>query len=136
MNLTVIGIGKLGLCTALCFERAGYNIMGVDINQDYVEQINNKTLISHEPLVNEYIKESTNFRATTSLEEGLLFADIYFIVIHTPNGGGEQFYDHCHLNNLLIQMNNHKLINKHIVICCTIMPQYIQKYGTRMEPAR
>ena len=43
MNLTVIGIGKLGLGFALLLEKYGYNVMGVDINEEYVSKINSKT---------------------------------------------------------------------------------------------
>ena len=53
-NISVIGIGKLGLCFALTLERAGYNVVGLDINQDYVDSINDKTLKSHEENVEEY----------------------------------------------------------------------------------
>ena len=128
-NITVIGIGKLGLCTALCIERAGYNVLGIDIFPDYVQKINTKTLISHEPKVMEYLNKSSNFRASTDLEEGLEFSDIYFVVLQTPNGGGENFYDHTHLNNLLVNINNYKVKNKNIVICCTVMPGYIENIG-------
>ena len=38
-NITVIGIGRLGLCFSLILEKAGYNIIGVDINEQYVIKI-------------------------------------------------------------------------------------------------
>ena len=47
-NLSVVGIGKLGLCFALTLERAGYNVVGVDLSPEYVSLINNKTLKSSE----------------------------------------------------------------------------------------
>jgi len=31
-NITVIGIGRLGLGFALMLEKSGYNVVGVDIN--------------------------------------------------------------------------------------------------------
>jgi UDP-N-acetyl-D-mannosaminuronate dehydrogenase len=34
--VTLFGIGRLGICTALCLEKAGYNVLGVDVNQRYV----------------------------------------------------------------------------------------------------
>jgi UDP-N-acetyl-D-mannosaminuronate dehydrogenase len=42
-NITIIGIGKLGLGFALLCEKSGFNIVGVDINSNYVESLNNKT---------------------------------------------------------------------------------------------
>ena len=35
MNISIIGIGKLGLCFALTLEKAGYHILGLDINEKY-----------------------------------------------------------------------------------------------------
>ena len=36
-NITVIGIGRLGLCFALCLEKAGYKVIGVDTSESYRE---------------------------------------------------------------------------------------------------
>jgi UDP-N-acetyl-D-mannosaminuronate dehydrogenase len=48
-NITNCGIGKLGLGLALLIENAGYNVFGIDINKDYVKQLNNKTFKTKEP---------------------------------------------------------------------------------------
>ncbi len=129
MNLTVIGIGRLGICNALCFEKVRYRVLGVDIFENYVRAVNDKSLSSYEPKVEEYLKNSNNLRATTSLKEGLEFSNIIFIVIDTPNSGDEKFYDHKKLSNLLTRINDQKVKNKHIVICCTVMPSYINQIG-------
>ena len=42
-NITVFGIGRLGLGLALLIEQAGYNVLGVDINREYIKHLNNKT---------------------------------------------------------------------------------------------
>ncbi len=44
MNLCVIGLGKLGLCTACCFARADYKVYGIDINEDLIANINKKQI--------------------------------------------------------------------------------------------
>jgi UDP-N-acetyl-D-mannosaminuronate dehydrogenase len=44
--VTLFGVGRLGICTALCLEKGGYDVLGVDVNQKYVDAINNKTLVS------------------------------------------------------------------------------------------
>ena len=59
-NLTFIGVGRLGLCSALIFEKAGYNVLGVDIFPGYVKNLNNKQYKSHEPKVVEYLKNAKN----------------------------------------------------------------------------
>lgn len=127
-SITVIGIGKLGLCTALCFEKAGYKVLGVDINQPYVAALNTKKYYSPEPMVNELLATSNQFKATSSLDEGLSFSDIYYIIVDTPQGAHD-IYDHSKLSKLLVEINKRKVVDKHIVIGCTIFPGYIENIG-------
>jgi len=129
-NITVIGVGRLGLCTALCLEEAGYNVLGVDIFPGYVEKLNNKQLHSPEPGVDEMLRKSKNFRATCSLDEGLAFSDLYLIIIATPSTNKVEAYDHGALGKLLSNINKRRVKNKHIVIGCTIFPGYIRKIGS------
>jgi nucleotide sugar dehydrogenase len=128
-KISIIGIGRLGLCVALCLEKKGFNIIGVDVFPDYVEKINNKTLISNEPSVMELLKESKNFKATPSMEEALNFSDLILIYVATPSSGGNKHYDHTMLGNVLLNINKKKVQNKHIVIGCTVIPGYINKVG-------
>lgn len=129
MNISVIGIGRLGLCMALCFENNGYPVVGVDTNEDYINQINNKTLKSYEPGVEKYLQMARKLKATTSLEEGLSNADLIFIVVPTPNGEGTNHYDHSILIKVLESINQLKVRDKHFVISCTVMPGFISKIG-------
>jgi UDPglucose 6-dehydrogenase len=128
-NITVIGIGKLGLGLALLIEKGGYNVCGVDIFPQYVESLNKKEYRTKEPQYSELLNNSKNFFATTNIEEGVNYADIIFIVVQTPNSGGDRFYDHSILSNLLTKINSYKIKNKHIVIGCTVMPKYIDTIG-------
>lgn len=125
-NVTVIGIGRLGLCMALSLEQAGYNVVGVDVFPEYIEKINNKTFRSPEPFVNEYLDQSRNFRATTSLEEGLAFSDLYLIALTTTVG--VDAYDFRYLSKLISDINSHRVANKQIVICSTLYPGHIQNH--------
>jgi nucleotide sugar dehydrogenase len=126
MNITFVGIGRLGLCSALVFEKNGFNVVGVDLNQSYVDSLNDKSFTSHEPNVNTYLQLSKNFRATTNLEEGISHSDVIFIVVPTPNGGGDDFYDHGILSYTLSEIKKLNPVNKDIIVCCTVMPGYLQ----------
>jgi len=128
-TITVIGIGRLGLCTALSFEHAGYHVLGVDINPAYVASINNKGFNSPEPRVNEFLQESNNFKATCSFDEGLNFSDIYYIMVDTPSTTSKEAYDHSKLGKVLSEINKRKVKNKHVVIGCTVFPGYIRTVG-------
>jgi UDPglucose 6-dehydrogenase len=131
-NITVIGIGKLGLGFALLLERSGYNVLGVDIFPDYVNRINEKTIYFDEPGYDSLLQKSENLKATTSLQDGLYHSNIIFIIVQTPNGGGSRFYDHTILSNLLEKINKLKPENKHFIIGCTVMPKYIQDIGKQL----
>ncbi|EKX42049.1 hypothetical protein GUITHDRAFT_41068, partial [Guillardia theta CCMP2712] len=123
-----LGVGRLGICTALCLEKAGYHVLGVDVNSAYIDKINKKTLNSPEPSVNEMLATSKNFRATTDEDEGVEFADVIMIVVATPSTGvDDRHYDHSALSMVLSSLNKRKLHNKHIVICCTVLPGYCRK---------
>lgn len=122
-NITVIGIGRLGLCVALSLEKAGHNVVGVDISPEYVAKLNNKNFFSSEPQVEEYLRKSKNFRATSDLSEGLAFSDFYFINVCTTRG--EDAYDFSQLEALLVAINERKVSNKNIVINSTLFPGYI-----------
>jgi nucleotide sugar dehydrogenase len=131
-NITVIGLGKLGLGFALLLADSGYNILGVDIFPDYIEHLNTKTFHSYEPGYNEILQKSTNFRATTDLKKGLDHSDIIFILVQTPNSGGDRFYDHSILSNLLETINGLRPSRKDLIIGCTVMPGYIDDIGKHL----
>jgi len=128
-NISIIGLGRLGLCTALVLDRAGYKVLGVDIFPEYCAQINNKTFNSHEPNVSAYLKESKNLRATTSIDEALAFSQLIIILVDTPTGVAEKSYDHSKLGRVLNQINDRQVKNKHVVIGCTVLPGYIANVG-------
>jgi len=104
-------------------------VVGVDLNAPYVQAINEKTLRSNEPSVEEYLRTSKNLRATTSLVEGVNHSDVIFILVDTPSTGGERHYDHSKLGAVLSAINSLKAENKHIVIGCTVLPGYIANVG-------
>jgi UDPglucose 6-dehydrogenase len=124
IDITVIGVGRLGLCVALCLEKAGHRVLGVDVSPEYIAQINAKSLRSTEPFVNEYLSKSVNFRATTSLQEGLKFSDIYFITVSTTIG--TDAYNFSPLTELFETINSYAIEDKHIVLSSTVVPGYIR----------
>jgi nucleotide sugar dehydrogenase len=128
-NITVIGVGRLGLGLALLIENAGYHVKGIDISPDYIDKLNNKTFKTKEPEYETLLQNTRNFSAETDLKSGLDYSNIIFIIVPTPNSGNDKYYDHSILSNLLININNFKVKNKHIIIGCTIMPKYIQEVG-------
>lgn len=129
-NISIVGIGRLGLCLALCLEKAGYHVLGVDTSHEYIEAINRKKISSCEPLVEEYLKESAHFQATNSLKEGIEFADTCFIVVPNNTLPHITTYDHEILSNILREINKDRFSNKHLIISSTVFPGYIRNKGS------
>ena len=63
MHVGIIGPGRLGICFALILEQAGNLVTVSDVRSSYVDDINNKTLISNEPNVIELLRSSNNLKA-------------------------------------------------------------------------
>ena len=134
-KVSVIGVGRLGICFALTLERAGYEVLGVDLFPDYVKQINDKTLESDEENVEEYLQASKNFRATTDLKEAVDFSDILFIVVATPSLESGR-YDHTQVDFIVDSMISYNLgasEDKQFIICCTTMPGYCDSVQHRFN---
>jgi len=133
-KIGIIGIGKLGLCLALELERAGFEVTGVDLDPEYVDQLNARSLNSPEPGLSDYLKNAAHFRAATDLRS-VLQDDIsmLFVLVPTPdapNGG----YDHSYIDAL-----SHELISfgrrdaeVHLVVGCTTLPGYCDQLAQRL----
>ena len=125
----VIGVGRLGLCFAVTLERAGYRVVGVDTNPTYIEQIASRSLRSEEPGLVEGLRDATNLKVTTDLNDAVTSAKVIFILVSTPTDGGRHYYDHNCLSNVLVSLNDLELKAKSIVICSTVFPGYIRHIG-------
>ncbi len=132
-KISVIGIGKLGLCFSLSLESAGYDVIGVDINESYVNLINNKMFVSSEPMVNELLEVSQNFVATTVLEKAVKHSDIIFVVVATPSLPNGR-YNHSQIEIVCdnLMMMGPQPSPKHLIINCTTMPKYCQRLQAKV----
>jgi nucleotide sugar dehydrogenase len=123
-SISIIGVGKLGLCFALNLEKVGYRVDGYDINTEYLDELRNKTFVSSEPGVTELLKSSKNLYLYDNLEK-VLINNIIFVIVHTPSLPNGK-YDHQYIEALkekLISLGVQKT-TKHLVINCTTFPGY------------
>ena len=133
-NISIIGIGRLGLCFGLTLEKVNYNVLGCDVYQSYVDQVNDKTLKSHETGVEQALLQSTNFKATTDLKKTVDYSDILFVIVATPSLENGR-YDHSQIDALVqkIKKFGAQERHKHFVICCTTMPGYCDTVQKRLQ---
>ena len=134
LKCSVIGIGRLGLCFSLTLEKAGYHVIGYDINEPYIRSINNKTFNSFEPGVNNRIKESKNFIATTNPVD-ILQTNIAFVTVRTdsePDGK----YDVSQVESVVETLLGLGPLpeQKHLVICSNVNPGYSDTVAERLRP--
>ena len=129
-RVSMVGMGRLGLCQALLFDRAGWGVLGCDVFPGYVDSINDRSLRSREPDVEASLRACSRLQATTSLDETIDFSDLILILVATPTGIGEHAYDTGTLGRVLFDIAGLGRPNKHIVICCTVLPGYIANVGS------
>jgi UDPglucose 6-dehydrogenase len=101
MKLSVVGLGKLGACTAACFASRGFDVIGVDINKSSVDAVNNGKAPVYEPKLQELIDLSKDrLRATHDYGEAIKESDITFLIVPTPSGQDGHF-SHRYLLDVL-----------------------------------
>lgn len=85
-KLSVIGLGKLGACSAACFASKGFDVIGVDINKDFVDSINNGKAPVYEPRLQKTMDLSgKRFKATQDYEEAIKKSDVTFLIVPNPS---------------------------------------------------
>lgn len=88
LRICVVGIGRIGLPTALSFAKSGLPTIGVDINISLVNRINSndfplKDEPGYEKIFDDVIK-SKKFHATTKIEEAIPISDVVLLSLPTP----------------------------------------------------
>lgn len=82
-TVAFVGLGYIGLPTAVVLANSGVNVVGIDVNAANVERINRGEVTIVEPGLQEELTqalESGRFRATTDQ----VHADAYIIAVPTP----------------------------------------------------
>ena len=87
MKLSVIGLGKLGAPMVACFASKGFDVIGVDYDQNKVRAINGG---QHPPVVEPGLQEllvvnTPRIVASVDIEDAVLRTDITFVVVATPS---------------------------------------------------
>ena len=133
-KVAIIGVGKLGLCLGLNIARAGYTVLGIDKNADYIDELKNKTFTSDEPFVDDFLSKTDNIEFSTSIDKAIQ-ADIIFVVVPTPSTE-EWKYDHTYIENVIVDLTKlgKQSTRKELVVNCTTFPGYIEELQTRLRP--
>lgn len=131
-KVSIVGLGKLGLCLAACLAEKGFETIGVDINEDAVNSINNGVSPLVEPGLAELISKlgGNMLRATLSHKEAIEQTDITFILVSTPSepdGSFSNRYVESALKSLAEAFGQSKKKNHLFVVSSTVIPCSTEK---------
>lgn len=88
MNISVFGLGYVGVVSCACFAREGNRVIGVDVSQTKVDLINNgkATIIEKglEEVISEYVSAGL-LVGTVDYNEAVANSDVSFICVGTPS---------------------------------------------------
>ena len=82
-KVSVVGLGYIGLPTALIAAQAGYEVCGFDVNREKVDKINTGDSVIFEPEISDRLWDvlsKSTFRAYKDLQ----YADFFLIAVPTP----------------------------------------------------
>lgn len=88
LRICVVGIGRIGLPTALCFADRGFTTTGVDINEKLVSEINSgRYPLKDEPefdKIFDRVMKNRKFTATNQISDVLPTSDVVILSLPTP----------------------------------------------------
>ena len=125
----VVGIGRIGLPTALSFAKAGLQTIGVDINEKLVDSINTgnfplKDEPGYEEIFNE-VRKNGNFSATTNINEAISKSNLILLSLPTPMDK-KNIPSYFALESVGKQLSRILQSNSLIVVESTIEPGFIE----------
>lgn len=107
-KICVVGIGYIGLPTAAMFAKNGYSVVGVDINEKVVNELNRGNILIEEPNLGELVKNMVDIK-NLSASTTPCNSDVFIISVPTPINEGK------------------KADMKHVISACKSILPYIRK---------
>lgn len=125
-RLSVVGLGKLGLCLALSFASRGIQVVGVDIDSSLVNLLRKVRAPWYEPELEAFLKKyRKNMQVTTKHERAIAETDITIVLVPTPSDSYGKFsnkYVEKALKDLASKLKDSDKDYHLIVLSSTVMP--------------
>ncbi len=129
LKIAVIGIGRIGLPTALCFAKADFETIGVDINEKLVNMINAGDYpLKDEPdfdKIFENVIKNKKFRAETDIANVIPRSDIILLSLPTPMNN-QNIPDYTALLTVGKSLNELLSDGQIVIVESTVEPGFIE----------
>jgi len=89
MNICIIGSGHVGLVTGACLAELGNKVICMDDDKGKIKSLKEGVIPFYEPELEPLVRRNVDggrLSFTTSVEEGVMGAEIVFICVGTPQG--------------------------------------------------
>jgi UDPglucose 6-dehydrogenase len=126
-RLSLVGLGKLGLCLASCFAKRGFQTLGVDIEENVVDHVNRGIAPWYEPGLAELLAQHGGkaLRATRSHKQAIEETDVTWVLVATPSNPDGSFsnrFVESALRSLAEALRDSHKDHHLFVISSTVMP--------------
>jgi UDP-N-acetyl-D-mannosaminuronic acid dehydrogenase len=125
-DLSVIGLGYIGLPTALAFASANLAVHGTDINLSLINKLNNKILPIEETGMDELFEKS--FSNNILFSSSMVQSKFYLIAVPTPYLHKSKKVDPNFIIAAIKSLLGHTLPDSIIIIESTVSPGTIEKF--------
>jgi nucleotide sugar dehydrogenase len=135
MKVGVIGAGRLGICFALLLEKAGCEVVASDVREDYVRSLQERTIDTHEPGVQELLSKATNITFKVGNFDVIGECDILYTLVATPSLP-DGSYDVSAIWRVVndIKKSGLNVSGKSLVVGCTTNPGDCKLFQKELEP--
>ena len=123
-EICIIGLGQVGLPTALSFVNSGFSVTGVDTDEELVNKVNNGIPPFEEENLQEILEnnqKNKRFHATTKIEEVIENSNVIIVCVATPITEDVR-PDITHLKIVCDSLSNYNLNEKLILIESSLPP--------------
>ena len=129
IKICVVGIGRIGLPTALSFARAGFVVTGLDINKALISQIRSGVFpLDDEPGYKDIFQDMIDagrFSVTADAASTIPDSDIILLTLPTPmDDAGTPYY--TALESVASQLNGLLTPGSIVVVESTVEPNFVE----------
>ena len=129
LKVCIVGIGRIGLPTALSFAKAGLQTIGADINEELVDSINAgnfplKDEPGYEDIFNS-VRKNGNFSATADINAAISKSNLILLSLPTPMDENN-IPSYLALESVGKQLSKSLQPNSLVVVESTIEPSFIE----------